>query len=242
MNNVYKLIKGIKNLTTLVRPDFIIGISDNGELTRTNGAELSRVGWTNELTEFDNTTPNLDGTPIHFQSTNLHSGYSRHIKQNYAYDDNSKRPLGVLNSIGGNMDLTTDDWKALDNRRVIITSQDGCWFNIANNGTELTTTKTKKIHTGTNQEVEKVIKAVFTYDYDRAYWNLESYELLEDWQRYLFKRFTFERESILADNVFELPNTGGLRFSGYYDINVFCEVEEKDASICLLYTSDAADE
>lgn len=236
MADVYKILKGIRNLVT-AKSTFVVGIDDEGTLTRTTGEELYKVGWTSELIELDHTTPNAEGTPIHFQTTNLQAGYERHIKQNYAYDNDSALPIGVIHSIGGNVNLSTDDWAALDNRRVIITAQDGCWFNIANNGSEVSTTKTKKILTQTNGNIEKCIKAVFSYDNDRNYWIVESYELLEDWQRYLFKRFTFSGSSTTTDKTFKLPDSGGLRFSGYYEINVFCEVAEFDVSMVRVSTT-----
>ncbi|MCX6146066.1 MAG: hypothetical protein NTW25_02285 [Candidatus Kapabacteria bacterium] len=136
MNTLFKLIKGIKNLATS-HNDYVVGVAENGTLTRTNGKELYKVGWTDQTVDLDHTAPNSETTVVHLETSFLLAGYERHINQKYAYDDNLPRTIGTINSIGGNANLTTDEWLALDNRRVMITAEDGCWFNIANNGAKI---------------------------------------------------------------------------------------------------------
>lgn len=234
-NSLFKLIKGIKNLATS-HNNYVVGIAENGALTRTKGYELYKVGWTNQHEDLDHTAPNSDTTVVHLQTTYLRDTYERHINQSYAYDDNLSRAIGTINSIGGNANLSSDEWIALDNRRVIITAEDGCWFNIANNGASVPTTQTKVIITKTNNNIEKCIKAVFTYDKDNAYWVVESYELLEDYQRYFFKRYTFGSDGITSPVEYDLPSSAGLPYVGYYAVDVFCRVEELDGGGALVNT------
>lgn len=112
-----------------------------------------------------------EATAFNCDDVNLTTPINRIIT--YQFEDAGKhRTHGILNCIGSNTAMTTDNWNALNGTMVLVVAKLDCWFNVKNYGIAIS--NSKPIYTN-NGDVKYVERALFVYKADADAWYMLSW-------------------------------------------------------------------
>lgn len=205
-----KLVAGSNISLTIKNP----GADETYEVAATLSSHVGlHLGWIYETeasasVRTDETAWDLDSTHL-----NAATGSLKHIV--HRPDTSAAGSQGLIQSIGQNGDMSTEQWALIHGLLFCISVEDNNWFNLKNNAT-VNDGNYKKIKTGTESDLYFLKSALLAYDNDAACWYVIS-TTRATWQRTESVSGIGNRDELVADN---LPQIG------YYFFDVRVEVDE----------------